>query len=260
MQNIAEPSVSSLAREQNSNQVVIAPDNSHVQSSQHEHHALVHTVVGDTIAQDTQQILHTHEQDPVQVDTVPINNMVQITTLQMPTSDQTHVVLSETVELVEQGAPTASQQMTNHLHTHPTSPIDSFLESISLPIMQPLLEGGAPTPLTHSTREDDANRHINPTPGSSKRHGSRLAQKAASNVGKDAIQVAHDLLVKKLGDLSGEEQQQNPDVFEFYAQHFERPIDKSKMEAIKVLIEQGNNKQKKDVKYKRAMVAPGLVA
>lgn len=126
--------------------------------------------------------------------------------------------------------------------------------------MQPLLEGGAPTPLTHLAREDDANRHINPTPASSKRHSSRLAQKAASNVGKDAIQVAQDLLVKKLGDLSGEEQQQNPDDFEFYAQHIERPIDKSKMEAIKVLIEQGSNKQKKGLNYKKATVAPSLVA
>jgi anti-sigma28 factor (negative regulator of flagellin synthesis) len=53
-------------------------------------------------------------------------------------------------------------------------------------------------------------------------------------------------LIKKLGDLAGEEpaaDEQEPD-FDFYAQHFRRPIEKNKMEAIRVLIEEGNKKMK----------------
>jgi hypothetical protein len=72
-----------------------------------------------------------------------------------------------------------------------------------------------------------------------------LQKKAELNVGKDTTQVAQDLLIRKLGDLSGEEINHAETDFDFYAQHFERPIDKSKMEAVQVLIEQGNKKLKK---------------
>lgn len=42
----------------------------------------------------------------------------------------------------------------------------------------------------------------------------------------------------------GEDTNQDEADFDFYAQHFERPIEKSKMEAIHI-IEQGNKKPKK---------------
>lgn len=74
------------------------------------------------------------------------------------------------------------------------------------------------------------------------------------NIGKDTIQIAQDLLVRKLGELSGvdnntnnpldQDDQDNPD-FDFYAQHFERPIQKAKMEAIQVVIEEGFKNMKK---------------
>lgn len=84
---------------------------------------------------------------------------------------------------------------------------------------------------------------------STQRKSTRLAQKAAINAGKDTIQIAQDLLVKKLGDLSGEEiEQEGKDLetdFDFYAQHFERPVKQITMEAIKILTEEGTKKQTK---------------
>jgi hypothetical protein len=53
------------------------------------------------------------------------------------------------------------------------------------------------------------------------------------------------LLVKKLGDLSPPTTQEGDDQLEFYAQHFERPLTKEKMEALTVLIELGQQKSKK---------------
>jgi hypothetical protein len=68
--------------------------------------------------------------------------------------------------------------------------------------------------------------------------------------------VAQDLLIKKLGELSGavipKDNTQNPSDFDLYAQHFDNPLDKSKMEAIQVLIEQGVKMQKKGNSQKGA--------
>lgn len=114
-------------------------------------------------------------------------------------------------------------------------PIDVFTESISRPISQPLLDECTMTP---KPQQNSTHVHVSPPPSSNKRHSTRLAQKAAVNLGKDAIRVAQDLLVKKLGELSGEEKQPVSDDFEHYAQHFARPIEKIKMEAIQGLIEQ----------------------
>jgi hypothetical protein len=66
--------------------------------------------------------------------------------------------------------------------------------------------------------------------------------------------VAQDLLVKKLGDLVGEEPASDKPDFDFYAHHFERPINKDKMETIKTLIEQSCKKQKKNSSSKKMQV------
>jgi hypothetical protein len=58
----------------------------------------------------------------------------------------------------------------------------------------------------------------------------------------------------------GEETNQDEADFDFYAQHFERPIDKTKMEAIQMLIEQGNRKTKKSTNRKRMATQVGLEA
>jgi len=57
----------------------------------------------------------------------------------------------------------------------------------------------------------------------------RLARKkkAESNVDKDAIQIAQELLVKKLSTDKTVPQQTENDI-DLYAQHFERPINKHK--------------------------------
>jgi len=88
----------------------------------------------------------------------------------------------------------------------------------------------------------------------------RLAQKAVANSGKGAIEIAQDLLVRKLGDLGGTDNavsNKDPiteDFFDYYAQHFARPIlEKTTMGAIQNLIEQGTMIQKKMT----AAVAPG---
>jgi hypothetical protein len=174
-----------------------------------------------------------------------------------PTSAENQNVLEEGVEpvLAIDTQPLVSDSVTN------ISPlIDSFIESISRPIMEPLLEVGTMTPLTQITRPTEKYPHNTAPPSSSKRQSIRLAKKAAANSGKDAIQVAQDLLIKKLGELSGADSPidntQNSSDFDLYAQHFGNPIEKSKMEAIQVLIEQGAKMQNKD----DMAVASSLVA
>jgi hypothetical protein len=99
-----------------------------------------------------------------------------------------------------------------------------------------------------------------PPQTSTKRKSTRLRKKAELNEGRDTIQVAQDLLIKKLGDLAGEEINQDEADFDFFARHFERPIDKTKMEAIQMLIEHGNRKTKKSTNSKRMAARVGLEA
>jgi hypothetical protein len=101
-----------------------------------------------------------------------------------------------------------------------------------------------------------------PPESSIQRKSTRLAKKAAVNIGKGTIQIAQELLVKKLGDLAGEEDTQNTTDadFDFYAQHFEMPLEKNKMEAIKVLIEHSASMQKKGASQKKGTVQVGLDA
>jgi len=53
------------------------------------------------------------------------------------------------------------------------------------------------------------------------------------------------LLVKKLEDLSPPTTHDEVDQFDFYAQHLERPLTMANMDAITVLIEVGQQKNKK---------------
>jgi hypothetical protein len=146
--------------------------------------------------------------------------------------------------------PTANQTEDNIADIQPPS-IDTFIESISRPLAQPIIE---------------MNNMILPNPQAtpqsfpSKRKSTRLARKVANNVGKDAIQIARELLVKKLGDLSGEEKEPVSDEFEFYAQHFARPMEKNTIEAIQGLIEHANGCQKTGLNLTGATGAPMLLA
>ena len=73
----------------------------------------------------------------------------------------------------------------------------------------------------------------------------RLAEKSKTTQVKGAIQVAKELLIKKLEDLSPLATQEETDQFEFFAQHLERPLTKAKIDALTVLIEVGQQKNKK---------------
>jgi hypothetical protein len=140
--------------------------------------------------------------------------------------------------------------------------VDDFLESITAPLQQPIIQGGFQTPNIQAQSTNTNRRFHSPPHSATQRKSTRLAKKATLNVGKDTIQIAQDLLIKKLGELSGEETNQDEadSDFDLYAQHFERPTDKSKMEAITVLIEEGNKKQKKSSANKRMTAQVGLDA
>jgi hypothetical protein len=156
-------------------------------------------------------------------------------------------------------APTVSQPPNNSSDGCQPSPIDTFIDSISRPLPQPLLEEYTTTPMAHQIPNS---LHAVPPPSSGQRQSTRLAKKATSNLGKGAIQIAQELLIKKLGDLSGiAKEPTNGDFeFEFYAQHFERPMEKNTMEAIQELIEQGNISQKKGHNQRSVAAAPEMVA
>jgi hypothetical protein len=121
--------------------------------------------------------------------------------------------------------------------------IDEFLESISLSIQQPIFQETPQNPRVVNKKISKKNQRE--AEYSTQRKSTRLAKKAEVNVGKDAEQVAHDLLIRKLGELAGDESNPDEPDYEFYAQHFERPIELSKMQAIKTLIEQGNKRMQK---------------
>lgn len=77
------------------------------------------------------------------------------------------------------------------------------------------------------------------------RKSSRLANKDKSKIGKGTIQVAQELLIKKLGDLSPKLEPSAADQFEQFAQHFDRPLTKANMEALEALVEHGQQLKKK---------------
>lgn len=130
----------------------------------------------------------------------------------------------------------------SELATSAGDEMEAFLQSVSHPIPSPLLQP-LPTPLPALQSAH------NPPPCSSQRKSIRLAMKAAANPGKDTMQLAQDLLIKKLGESAtdNDEHEKSDPGFEFYAQHFERPLEMPKMEALQYLIENGTKKQKKHV-------------
>jgi hypothetical protein len=141
-------------------------------------------------------------------------------------------------------APTVSQPPNNSSDGCQSSPIDTFIDSISRPLPQPLLEEYTTTPMAHQIPNS---LHAVPPPSSGQRQSTRLAKKATSNLGKGAIQIAQELLIKKLGDLSGIAKEPTNGDFDT-------------MEAIQELIEQGNISQKKGHNQRSVAAAPEMVA
>ena len=63
-----------------------------------------------------------------------------------------------------------------------------------------------------------------------------------------AIEIAQDLLVKKLGELAhidNTDTVPNPDDFDLYAQHFARPVEKTTMDAIQDLIKHAERSRRR---------------
>jgi hypothetical protein len=91
------------------------------------------------------------------------------------------------------------------------------------------------------------------------RKSSRLAKKARNRVGKGALQIAEDLLVKKLNSTSDRNELSvlsELEVVEQLSQHFDRPLTKGKAEAIISLANLGTKETNKMKKSTRATVAP----
>jgi hypothetical protein len=132
--------------------------------------------------------------------------------------------------------------------------IDGFLASISKFVPTPLIPQ-LPVPTLEEERNDHEMGNTSESPQTPppprpsfftpQRKSIRLAKKSKTTQGKGAIQVAEELLIKKLGDLSPSATKEEADQFEFFAQHLERPLTKANMDAITVLIEVGQQKNKK---------------
>jgi len=121
-------------------------------------------------------------------------------------------------------------------------PVDLFLASISTEVDQPLL----PDPATLNNPQPQPKFKSHRVASSvTKRKSVRLTAKAQSRIGKDTIQIAQDLLVKKLGELSPDNQAANIPNIESLSQHLDQPLTKNNMEALQVLVEHGAKKMKK---------------
>jgi hypothetical protein len=85
----------------------------------------------------------------------------------------------------------------------------------------------------------------------------RLVDKAKANAGLGSIQLAQQLLVKKLGDLIPESQQKTDDTFDslVQVQRLPRSFNKATMEALQVLVEEGNKTQNRN----KSKVAPSPI-
>ena len=132
--------------------------------------------------------------------------------------------------------------------------IDGFFASISKLVPTPLIPQ-LPVPIPeeepndHEMENTSVTSQTPPAPRPSfftpQRKSIRLAEKSKTTQGKGPIQVAEELLVKKLGDLSPLATKEEADQFEFFAQHLEHPLTKAKMDALTVLIEVGQQKTRR---------------
>jgi hypothetical protein len=183
-----------------------------------------------------------------------------------------HNIQVETVQVIGPAPSVASLQEEIRPNSEVHN-IDDFLISISKPIPVPLLTEQPPgdnsrnvehindfpnhTPNSQSHMHHNIDNTNHSSPMQKQRRSSRLAKKAESTTGKGPIQIAEDLLVKKLNALSPKKILTELDVVEQLAQHFEQPLSERKVEAIITLVNHG--KQSKG-KMKKKLHAGGSVA
>jgi hypothetical protein len=89
------------------------------------------------------------------------------------------------------------------------------------------------------------------------RHSTRLANKSKKRDGKGAIQIAQELLAHKLKDLAPNVADSHNDLVQQLVQHFDQPLSKGKIEAIKNLLEKGKQLKRK---VRGTKVAPAVLA
>jgi hypothetical protein len=70
------------------------------------------------------------------------------------------------------------------------------------------------------------------------RKSARLADKAKNNVGLGSLQLAQQVLVKKLGELIPDSQNNSNCNFDSFVKQLPRPFNKTTMEAMQVLLEE----------------------
>jgi hypothetical protein len=128
------------------------------------------------------------------------------------------------------------------------SPVDRFLASISTEVAQSLLPDPAPLNTPQPQPKFKSQRAVSTV---AKRKSVRLSAKAQSRIGKHTLEIAQDLLVKKLGDLSPVPQAVNIPNIDSFSQHFDQPLTQNTMEALQVLVEHGAQKMKKGADPKK---------
>jgi hypothetical protein len=193
--------------------------------------------------------LHISEETPINVSicidtdqhslaTVAVNNREQGTE---PTIQLLHATTP--CQNTSASQPTSEQEEGDDLQR--------FIDFVSGPASAPILH----TPPNVNQQTDPP---IQParTPNTQQRKSLRLADKAKANVGLGSIQLAQQLLVKKLGDLVPGSSQKSDDTFESLVQRLPRPFDKATMEALQVLVEEGNKAKNK----KKSRVTPVVTA
>ncbi|KAG2573763.1 hypothetical protein PVAP13_7KG275755, partial [Panicum virgatum] len=83
-------------------------------------------------------------------------------------------------------------------------------------------------------------QHISTETPTAQRKSTRLADKAKLNPVKGSLNLAQRVLINKLGELSPNLKQKANVDFNYVVRHFQQPVTKKMMDALTVLVEQGN--------------------
>lgn len=167
--------------------------------------------------------------------------------------DSQHVVhieeqLSDTIQDRDREIHIEEGDNTHNNTCNSIDDINAFIDFISCKPTTPLLNSPPRiNPIQPSTGS-------NPPTVTTQRKSSRLADRARNNPGRDTIQMAQQVLINKLGELSPKPKDNSKPGFDQLAQHLPKPLNDMKMEAIRTLIEKGN--QSKSKNKKKNKVAP----
>jgi len=141
-----------------------------------------------------------------------------------------------------------------------TSPEDNEINDLTSFINY--ISCAPPVPVLHTpprvnnlqTHDEQSSRvqHISTETPLAQRKSTRLADKAKLNPVKGSLNLAQRVLLNKLGELSPKLKQKANMDFNSVVQHFQQPVTKMTMDALTVLVEQGN----KAVSKKKSKVAP----